>query len=330
MTNLLERALRYPRAIQTYRSFKDFEKSTEAFPQTDGQAYFNMRSAMDIDPRFGKWLSRRALPGLDKASLLSMPLSATRFADPEEISSAVSGLRRDGFYVFHTRAAAEVVEKLRQFALTNPCTPRGHAADVDSYPRENPMVGRYDFSEEVAFTCPEVREFAADPVTAAIAEAYLGQSVVMDEIAFWWTTTAGAEDTSLNAQEFHQDRDRLSFLKFFIYLTDVTPETGPHVYVRGTHTHVPRALRSDGRKGDLEVTKAGLGEAITEICGPAGTLMAVDTIGLHKGKTPTGGDRLALENEYATSLFGAPYSVIPVYDGPERGRLPHRLRRLCP
>jgi hypothetical protein len=35
--------------------------------------------------------------------------------------------------------------------------------------------------------------------------------------------------------------------------------------------------------------------------------MAVDTIGLHKGKTPISGDRLALENEFATSLFGMDY-----------------------
>ena len=37
--------------------------------------------------------------------------------------------------------------------------------------------------------------------------------------------------------------------------------------------------------------------------------MAVDTIGLHKGKTPTAGDRLALESEFATSLFGADYEL---------------------
>jgi hypothetical protein len=35
--------------------------------------------------------------------------------------------------------------------------------------------------------------------------------------------------------------------------------------------------------------------------------MAVDTIGLHKGKTPIASDRLALEIEFATSLFGAHY-----------------------
>jgi hypothetical protein len=101
----------------------------------------------------------------------------------------------------------------------------------------------------------------------------------------------------------------LSFLKFFIYLTDVESDTGPHVYLKGSHLGVPRSLRGDGRKTDEAVRAAGLWNNVTEICGPAGTLMAVDTIGLHKGKTPINGDRLALENEFATSLFGMDYEM---------------------
>lgn len=305
MSEFLEKALRYPRAFSTYRALKRFEASEEKFPQTSGQDYFNMRSAMDIDPRFGKWLSKKALPKITKPSQPHSGLTTTRFADPAEISAAVAGLHRDGFYVFNYKAAAEVVDSLQEFALNSPCMPRGLDKAVDRYPRENPIVGRYDFSEETALRSPEVQEFASDPVTAAIAESYLEQEVVMDEIAFWWTTTARAEDADLNAQQFHQDRDRLSFLKFFVYLTDVDPETGPHVYIRGTHKKVPNSLRSDGRKGDFEVREGGLEQAVTEICGLAGTLMAVDTIGLHKGKTPILGDRLVLENEFSTSLFGA-------------------------
>ena len=37
------------------------------------------------------------------------------------------------------------------------------------------------------------------------------------------------------AQMFHFDLDRIKWLKFFIYLTDVKINSGPHVYVSGTH-----------------------------------------------------------------------------------------------
>jgi hypothetical protein len=58
---------------------------------------------------------------------------------------------------------------------------------------------------------------------------------------------------------------------------------------------------------DDAVREAGLWDDVTELTGPAGTIMAVDTIGLHKGKTPVTADRLALENEFSTSLFGMDY-----------------------
>jgi hypothetical protein len=109
----------------------------------------------------------------------------------------------------------------------------------------------------------------------------------------------------MNAQLYHQDRDRLSFLKFFVYLTDVEVENGPHMYIRGTHRKTPWSLRSDGRKTDAIVEQAGLGGRVAEMIGPSGTLMAVDTAGLHKGKPPISGDRLVLQVEFATSLFGA-------------------------
>ncbi len=42
-----------------------------------------------------------------------------------------------------------------------------------------------------------------------------------------------------------------------------------------------------------------------EFTGEAGTIIAEDTIGLHKGKNVTKGRRLILQFEYALSMFGA-------------------------
>jgi len=264
---------------------------------------------MDLDPRLGKWISRRSIRVTDATALNVGDISKSRFVDPGELDAAVAGIRRDGFYVFTKVADSSIVEAIREFAQRVPAQGRGSSVAPAPYPRSNPEQGRYDISEETALQSPEVQEFVTDPAMALIAKRYLGQPVLMDEVAFWWTTSKKAEDANLNAQQFHQDRDRLSLLKFFIYLTDVTPETGPHVYIRGSHRKIPFALRADGRKTDEDVKRAGLWDEVQEICGPAGTLMAVDTIGLHKGKTPETGDRLALENEFATSLFGADYDI---------------------
>ena len=123
----------------------------------------------------------------------------------------------------------------------------------------------------------------------------------------------------MNAWLFHQDRDRLSFLKFFCYLTDVGPENGPHTVVRGTHRRVPKALATDGRKDDELVRSVGLWDKVISLTAKAGTFMAVDTIGLHKGQPPVEGDRCVLQVEFATSLFGAPIDY-PAFEPSELAR----------
>jgi hypothetical protein len=218
-------------------------------------------------------------------------------------------VRQHGFYVFKRTVSTEITDAIRHFSEQAPSIARGADSAAAVYPRSSPAVGRYDIQEEVALQCPEIQEFVTDPAMALIAQKYLGQPVLMDEVALWWTTSKRNEDFDVNAQLFHQDRDRLSFLKFFIYLTDVEPDTGPHVYVDGSHRSLPWALRGDGRKTDEAVREAGLWSQVRELCGPAGTIMAVDTIGLHKGKTPMRADRLALENEFSTSLFGMNYEL---------------------
>lgn len=305
----VEYVMSFPRLARTMRAAQAFSRTAVPPPSTDGQAQFHMRAAMDIHPRVGKWISRQVVKAQHPEADKRADASGSRLIDAAEIPQAIDGLKRDGFYVFRKVADREFTSAIRTFAEQVPCTARGTGEPPAVYPRQSPAVGRYDIDEEAALACPEVQEYVTDPAMAAVARGYLGQPVLMDEVAFWWTTTARSEDANINAQMYHQDRDRLSFLKFFIYLTDVTPETGPHVYVRGTHAHLPRSLRGDGRKSDDAVQAAGLGSHVTELSGPAGTIMAVDTIGLHKGKTPKSGDRLALENEFSTSLFGMDYEL---------------------
>ncbi len=303
----VETLLRYPRLLSTVRAARKFDQADTTPDSTDGQSQFNMRSAMDLSPAIGKWISRKSITQVTPAKWQLADFSSSRLIDAGEINRAVTGIQRAGFYVFDKIVDRSITDAIRGFAEQAPCTARGAGTPPASYPRSNPAVGRYDFAEEISLQCAEVQEFATDPAMARIAQCYLGQPVLMDEVALWWTTAKRAEDANINAQLFHQDRDRLSFLKFFIYLTDVTPESGPHVYLKGSHTKIPRQLRGDGRKTDDAVRQAGLWDNVVELTGPAGTLMAVDTIGLHKGKTPLTGDRLALENEFSTSLFGMDY-----------------------
>lgn len=316
---LVEPMLRRMRYRKTLKALARFEGQPAGSTETSGQEFFDMRSAMDISPTSGRKLSMRGLqfpsgglPTLDQAS-------ASNFVDPAEIDAAVAGLRRDGVYVFSSRVPSDMVERMRESALTVPAIARGLTDQPAPYPRTSPAVGRYDITEDDTMACPDMQDYCSDPALALVAARYLEQPVIMDQTALWWTTTKGASDAAMNAWLFHQDRDRLSFLKFFCYLTDVGPENGPHTVVRGTHRSVPRALASDGRKDDDLVRAAGEWDKVIELTGPAGTFMAVDTVGLHKGQPPVSGDRCVLQVEFATSLFGAPVDY-PVFEPSDLAR----------
>lgn len=300
---VIEPILRLPRFVRTVGAVSKWDRSGER--TVDGQAYWRMRSAMDIHPQAGRMMSKF---GVRKSTgdIPTDALAATStFVAPDEIGRAVSGLRRDGIYVFDSMVPPAMVDRMRESALTVDSVARGLDEAPGPFPRSAPAVGRYDIDENLTMASPDMQDFCSDPAFAKIAADYLGQPVIQDQTALWWTTPKGQEQASLNAWLFHQDRDRLSFLKFFVYLTDVEMGNGPHVYIKGTHRKVPRALATDGRKTDELVKDVGLWDRVVELGGKAGTILAVDTVGLHKGKPPVQGDRLVLQVEFATSLFGA-------------------------
>lgn len=303
------RALRFARTIDAVRRY-DAQPGPER--SMDGEEFFRMRSAMDLSPTAGKRLSKLGVRK-PQGGIPSVELAQTStFVNFAEIDHCVNGLRADGVYVFDKKLPSDMIERMRESALSVPASARGLDTPAQPFPRSAPLVGRYDIDEDHTMLSPDMQDYTSDPALALIAARYLEQPVIQDQTALWWTTTQGSADAAMNAWMFHQDRDRLSFLKFFVYLTDVGPDNGPHTVVRGTHKHIPKSLRADGRQTDEAVKQAGLWDRVISLSGPAGTMMAVDTVGLHKGLPPKAGDRCVLQVEFSTSLFGAPVDY-PVF-----------------
>jgi phytanoyl-CoA dioxygenase PhyH len=114
------------------------------------------------------------------------------------------------------------------------------------------------------------------------------------------------------AQLFHYDFNRLNFLKVLIYLTDVDEHNGPHCYVRGSHRDKPDALLHDRRMTDEEINAHYPAEQISQVTGPAGTVLIADTLGFHKGQRLDSGERLLFHLEYSDSLAGKPTERVRV------------------
>jgi hypothetical protein len=229
-----------------------------------------------------------------------------------ECDQALRGLREDGFFVFQTRLADELVSELMDYGLRTPA----RLQKVDQPPAEeeacfdpaNVIATNYRIAEAKVINFPVAQRIMCDAALLNIAQRYIASQIHLVNAQMWWTTPYECSSPSPQlAQMYHFDMDRIKFLKLFIYLTDVGPHDGPHCYVRGSAPRKPKSCHRDGRFTDEELAREYPASDFVEITGPKGTILAVDTRGFHKAKVPTSGNRLIFQLEWANSLFGQYY-----------------------
>jgi hypothetical protein len=229
------------------------------------------------------------------------------------LARAVRALGRDGYHVFDRRLTGEMCQALTAFARATPCTVIGWDGKTKDdrlcFDPARPAGVRYDLGQQEVAENPAAQRLIADPGLLALAQGYFRAKAVQDMVAMWWSVPS-PDPNSAAAQLYHFDLDRLKFLKFFFYLTDVDEKNGPHCFIAGSHRRLPKAVCKDGRHTDEDVYAHFPPEKRIEIKGPRGTICAVDTRGLHKGKQLIAGHRLIFQIEYAINDFGMHYDPI--------------------
>lgn len=283
--------------------------------KTPEQAYFSMRRLYrTTNGRFNDVMGTVCKAFHPKRSTT---LQESIFADStqDEIREIGGHLRRDGFYKFERKLPPALCDALIDLSLTA----LGVGISLDKTPRQpsvfdrqNPGTVRHQFRPDQLFMDPTVQQLTTDPYFFAIAQQYLGFNPVQDLLSMWWSAPGDKALESRAAQLYHFDMDRFKFVKFFVYLTDVDTNNGPHCYVRGSHTRKPASLLRDERISDDEIEQHYKPEDCVELTGPVGTMLAVDTRGFHKGKPLAERDRLIFQLQFADSLFGQNYPPIRV------------------
>jgi hypothetical protein len=239
-----------------------------------------------------------------------------QISDLDKREIALKNLNENGFHVFDDRLSSDICNNLINFALTHPCLSRldsnnANLSTYDIYQRERPHAVRYDFDAQDLLQNREVQQILSDSSLFAVAQDYLGSKPYMDVLSMWWHTAYSKGPDAAAAQFYHFDMDRPKWIKFFIYLTDVSVDNGPHTFIMGSHKTkgIKDVLLKKGyqRLSDEEVYENYGKEKVMEFVAPMGTIIAEDTRGLHKGKHVIKGDRLILQIQFSNLLFGGFY-----------------------
>ncbi|MFT3997457.1 MAG: phytanoyl-CoA dioxygenase family protein [Asticcacaulis sp.] len=227
--------------------------------------------------------------------------------------SLCAGLREDGFSAIQPPIDADTLNDLTAYFRDLPCHDpyRPHLGRFkwDQVPSDEVNIGYYTPQEVIR--APHALRLANHPDVLAAVELYLGARPVLDNIGAAWGFAG--RPVARGVQRFHRDYDCVGNVKLFYYLTDVDAESGPHVFVRGSHRSP--VLESGKAQTDADIEAAFGAEQLITLTAPAGSWFVEDVYGFHKGLLPVSRPRLLMAFQY--NLYATPHSPkAPVMDNP--------------
>ncbi len=220
-------------------------------------------------------------------------------------------MKKSGYYIFKSKINTNYLNELIDDLASMPIYSIKEEKIYTNTEVKDLPEGKLSRQKKDLLNSNKVLRFALSKEIILFAQLYLGVKPICNNIASWITKPlANKDDIQLDkaAQKFHFDMDKIKFIKFFIYLTDVDSKSGPHIYVESSHKKLPSKFKADGRFNDNTISTFFQKKSIIEITGKKGTLIAVDTRGLHKGKPLSNSFRDIIQVEFCNSLFGRKYN----------------------
>jgi len=191
------------------------------------------------------------------------------------------------------------------------------------------FLANYEF--DAVIRCTPLLRLACSPRIVAAVESYIGCSPTISAFAVWHTFP-GRVDAP--AEIFHRDRDCFSFVKLFVYLSDVDADSGPHEFIQFSHNadalqayvqssglkiDLPRLFEGNSRNLNTADLKNVFGRIVVNTTGPAGFGFLEDTYGLHRGTRPLSTSRL---------IFSVTYTGLPLRYANENDRTYEMSRKV--
>ena len=220
-----------------------------------------------------------------------LPTSENKTVEGEELSNK---LTNRGYCempdIITEKEADELKDSLSEMNCFDPWRPNLEKFKIENVPKEV-----HTAQIENILSIPRLIEIANNPIALEICERYFGCKPIIDSIQAWWSLPG--HERPEQAENLHRDNDGIRFLKYFIYLTEVTEESGPHIFVESSHT-VSKGL-DIRRYQDNEVETLFNKDKFRKFIGKKGLSFMEDTYGFHKGQPAKTQKRLLLQIRYS-------------------------------
>jgi hypothetical protein len=210
-------------------------------------------------------------------------------------------LDNDGYAMLPPLVCAAQIAEIFEYIADKPCFDRWKPQNGHFHIAQAPAnchTAPYDQTDLAQ--CPHLLETANHPLILETVSRLFDCKPTISNMGLWWSLSG--HDQPEEAENFHRDVDEWHFIKLFVYLTNVTEDSGPHVFVKGSQREAK--LLPISRYTDEQVAEAFGRERIIQFTGAAGTNFLENTFGFHKGQMPRSGRRL---------LFQAQYSLLPIH-----------------
>jgi hypothetical protein len=247
-----------------------------------------------------------------------------------DIEEIVKDLKSDGIFTNFSMPNSTLVELLdyvnSSYCFAGGITDLGFKLsekdEVDQVYNQPFYTARYF---NVSISCPTILKLANDQTVREIANQYIGGRAKYTGASLFWTFPVKGFSYDSGYQhfsQFHYDIDDYASLRFCFYLTDVTPESGPHVCIRGSHRKKPilQVLNIFSRiQSEQNLAKIYGRERFITLEGKSGFGFIEDTFCFHKGIIPKSQPRLFLQLHFATNR----YACEEFHDYREPSKLKH-------
>jgi phytanoyl-CoA dioxygenase PhyH len=191
--------------------------------------------------------------------------------------------------IFSELDVDQVVDAIKQQGYADGIRlPAEYVSQIVRYCQNTGLVKYWNPHKE----CEAIDRLAHDSKVVEIARRYIGAEPILWLTQLKWSLGDSDERSKMrvslhqeplqyDGDAFHYDTVDFKSLTIFVYLTDVDPDSGPHVVIEGTHNSKSFAEICNIILNDA-AAKQKFGDRIKMILGPQGTMFFEETSCFHK------------------------------------------------